>query len=81
MTAGAEIRPIMAYVELRCSQCENQWASEVFKTLRGARAEAPYLEPAWELGWRIYSGKRRTHVYCPNCRPLVPMRLLHGTEN
>ena len=67
---------VTAYTVLRCDQCHTQWESPT-GVVTGYTSVTDMARPAFALGWRVFSGARTQHTYCPEHGPTVPMRLAH----
>ena len=67
--------PVTAVVVLHCNarDCSERWESEVYDAVEYTGLAA-YARLAFDLGWRVFSGARTQHTYCPNHGPSVPMR-------
>lgn len=84
MVNGIERHYVSQYLQLTCSKkrCNRSWRSEIYVPNSPGHHDYEILQPALDMGWRVYSGRISLYMYCPYHGPTVPMQLfyLEGTH-
>jgi hypothetical protein len=77
--SGIQERAIteQAYLVCNAHTCETRYITPTYVVEARWSQRVEELAPAFEAGWRVYSGARSVYTYCPQHGPKVAMRQIY----